>query len=369
MTVYTASLVESTGLGSVRAVKAVYAPSIVVGFETDDVASWIWRPGYVMVEGIGVGQALTPVFKYHLVLTESSEIDDLPSISQMVVQIEGVALASVLEVGWLLTVLEGIRASVKGSQALKYNMMAIESAALNDLFTQAVGAQITTGMGLGGVLGVKYIASVALTHGLELNDTPPPVHMIFHPTLEEGAELDDLDIVKMIYKGEGIVESANIYLLYGSLNNNTTSWAMNTRSNALTEYRNWAFNSFASMGRRYLGASQQGLFELNGARDGTEDTTADIAAGYLELADGKLSGLKGVYLGLSGQGTYLLNLVGGDGTTRTYQFVSQPELMTTKVIVGKGIRTRYLRWELISTGPDFDFDEIEFVPMISGRRV
>ena len=58
----------------------------------------------------------------------------------------------------------------------------------------------------------------------------------------------------------------------------------------------------------------------------------------------------------------------GDGKTYTYQTVVQ-DMQSTKVRLGKGLRARYFAFELISTGPDFDLDTVEFLPLVAQRRV
>ena len=58
----------------------------------------------------------------------------------------------------------------------------------------------------------------------------------------------------------------------------------------------------------------------------------------------------------------------GDGKTYTYAVVGK-DMQTTKVHMGKGLRARYFAFELISTGQDFDLDDIEFMPLVAQRRV
>ena len=63
-----------------------------------------------------------------------------------------------------------------------------------------------------------------------------------------------------------------------------------------------------------------------------------------------------------------LKLHTGDGKTYAYK-VNASSMRTTRVKFGKGLRSRYLSWELISEGADFDLDTVEFVPISSQRRV
>ena len=100
-----------------------------------------------------------------------------------------------------------------------------------------------------------------------------------------------------------------------------------------------------------------------------------MTGGYFQGNSGKFSGLKGVYLGVNGQGqgstpAWLLTLDTGDGRELVYQTQSNPNLTTTKFRIGKGLKTHYLGWRVDTVdGQDFDFDYIEFIPSMSGRRV
>lgn len=351
-------------------IKGTYKLNIIVSFSINDVASYLWKAGANVVEGVGIGGNPTPHFSYHLGLVSRVAMGDKPNVSFLAILREGIDFDSDLSNAWALSILEKVRARSLLSTQGSYNVYVVEQAALITTFAHAVGASLQESAGIASSLAAKYIAHAAIQQALEINsDANTYTHMVYHPSVDERLDITDVQIVKMIYDGQ-VAEGVDIFLLYGApVNGDVTAWAMNTRNAALTEYKNWKFNSFALMGRKYIGADQSGLYELNGPTDAGQSTTADIAGGFLEMGDGKLAGLKGVYLGLDGQGTYFLRLDAGNGDFYLYQFVSQPNLMTTKVIVGKGIRTRWLRWELITTGPDFDLASIEFVPMISGRRV
>ena len=147
-----------------------------------------------------------------------------------------------------------------------------------------------------------------------------------------------------------------------------TTWAVNTNTGAVTEYTNYDFNSFAQMGLKYLGASSNGLYELNGDTDAGTSIIGQLKSGLLQFSGSRFTGFKAAYLGVRGTGDVLLKLVTGDGVTRTYT-VTLDSMRTTKVTMGKGIRARYFSFELIGTGQDFDVDTVEFVPIMAQRRV
>lgn len=146
------------------------------------------------------------------------------------------------------------------------------------------------------------------------------------------------------------------------------TWATNTRTGATSEYENYPFNSFARRGTRYLGAAQDGLYVLDGDDDAGEDIIARLRTGYAQFAGSRFASLAGMYLGMHATGAVFVRLLTGDGKSYTYR-VNAQSMETTKVQVGKGLRTRYLACELETTGQDFDLDTIEFVPLGAKRRV
>lgn len=219
---------------------------------------------------------------------------------------------------------------------------------------------------------INYIANVSLIERVSASDVIAP-WMVYSVVLKDTTDADDVAVPNFVYS-MNLIEY--VYASeFASPDDSVTTWAINTRTNAVSQYSNFAFNSFASIGRKYLAADQSGLYELNGARDLEVNVVGKIEGGYFEPADGKLAGFKGVYIAVAGQGngagaTWMLKLEAGDGREYLYQRVSNPTLMVTKFDIGKGLRATYFAWKLIAIdGQDFDIDSITFIPMASGRRI
>ena len=182
--------------------------------------------------------------------------------------------------------------------------------------------------------------------------------IILSATLADNVEVSAAQLLTMIYNGT-LADNVVIRALYVSPAGETTTWVMNTRTNALTEYRNWSFNSFAQFGQnKYIAADQTGLYELDGERDFGANIQSVIRSGYMQWNASRLSGLKAAYLGMRTDtgGDFVFKLIGGDGQEYAYAVKANPNLMTTKIDIGKGLRTRYFAFELDSTGADFEFD-------------
>lgn len=191
--------------------------------------------------------------------------------------------------------------------------------------------------------------------------------LIIRLTAQDHIDLQDIDVLKYIFRPI-LNEDIQITAAYVSPGQSFTSWAVNSRTGAVTEYTNYNFNSFAAMGNKYLAASDSGLYELNGDDDQGTDIIARIKSGLMQMGGAHFTSFKAAYLGLRGNGDWVFKLETGDGKEYVYSIVAQ-DMQTTKVRLGKGLRSRYFAFELISTGQDFDMDSVEFIPLIATRRV
>jgi len=202
--------------------------------------------------------------------------------------------------------------------------------------------------------------------------------MVYALSGTELAVMTDIITPQMIFKGEALVDNICLTATYVSPSGNITTWVVNTRTSAVTEYRNYNFNSFAKMGMRFLGANAQGLWVLDGELDDTLSIITKMKSGLMQLAGSRFTSFKGAYLGIrvkdaSGtrfhpKGDFILKLYAGDGREYIYAFRPQ-NMQTTKINMGKGLRARYFAWELIAPGENFDLESVEFVPITSIRRV
>lgn len=188
-------------------------------------------------------------------------------------------------------------------------------------------------------------------------------------TCEEGITLADDQVLQTIYHSH-VNEGVFIDVAYIEPSGSYTTWAINTRNNHVTEYQNYVFNSFAKHGTKYIGANEDGIYELLGDTDAGEPIPTVMRGGMFQPGGGKLTSFKSIYLGMAiktGSPGVFLKLVTGDGSEYVYT-VNPMDRMTARVQVGKGLRSRYYAYELMTSGADFDLDDIQFIPLISKRR-
>ena len=308
--------------------------------------------------------------------------------------IRGYIGAPVIEVGFVGT----------PEMAAALALSLVENAALAPAFTDARGMQVADALHIGSALlpntkrGLSYTDTLSLVPGLlrylggDLTDvldlTPTtaakkigsPVStealsltgvasmdVVLSVTSVEELTLTDTQLVQALLTGV-VVENALFSLGALSDSGDFTAWAINTATLGVSEYGNYEFNSYAEFGGRYLGASSSGLYTLDGGSDAGTDVIATLRSGFTQFAGAKLAVLDAAYLGVRGDGDFVFKVVTAEGKTHTYA-ARVDSMKTAKVTLGRGLRTRYIAFELVSTGQDFDLESVEFSPLDLVRRV
>jgi hypothetical protein len=322
--------------------------------------------GAVVTEHVLLSLAQTPTFKYHLTAADTAFIHAVlnPAVPALLAEHVGVALAQ--QAQQAISVIEGLGLHPLLAPMMLYGRTITDTIRVASVLGRFFGGDLTDGIHIASLMGGVAAKGgiLAETIGVSASLTP---RLILRVTATDTINIEDVDALRMLFDAS-LDEGIEIAAGYVAPNGSFTTWAVNTRSGAVTEYSNYAFNSFAKLGDVYLGASSTGLYELVGDDDAGTDIVAQIKSGFAQWAGTKLTGFKGAYLGVRGGGDYVLKLETGDGNTYIYA-VSAKDMATTKITLGKGLRARYFAFELISTGQDFDLDTIEFVPLIAERRV
>ena len=347
-----------------------------------------WRTALSLVQGLLVGQTtnlkflwgrgLTEAFKvsaaidasgkYRLSLAQLLKFDEIDNfkLSHPVVLNQDIGLSLSLVGKMSLKLLQKFLVATAPSPKFNYHFILTSRVIAQDILERLVKGILMELFTVHPVVDRAYTAIGSLAQLLTLH---PALNTKLLLKIVGNIQLSPEQLVQMIYRGDPLLDEVVITALYISPAGTTTTWVVNTRTNAVTEYANYNFRSFAQMGNRYIAAGPEGLYELDGDTDDGELIISRLMGGYLQLNEKKMFGIKSAYVAIRGGGRFYLKLISGDGREYIYELKAQPNLMTTKVKVGKGIRTTYMAYELITEGQDFDLDSIEFLPMTSGRRV
>lgn len=328
--------------------------------------SLAYRLGPVLSDSARVQDAVAAACKFVVIVTESKGFTESFNVAVPVTLAESVAIQLASSVVRAITVMERLGLNVAALMKATYGKTVFERVQLRDLIGNFFGADLADGLSFGISVAAKKVATPTLTSAVSVGDTITPKFFI-RAIAADTVRLTDAQILKMLFKPQ-LAETVELTAAYLSPGGGFTAWAINTKTAAVTEYSNYEFNSFAQAGHKYLGASSSGLYELNGDNDAGTNIIAQIKSGFAQFGGSRFTSFKAAYLGMRGDGDFVLKIVTGDGKTYNYAVVGK-DMETTKVHMGKGLRARYFAFELISTGQDFDLDDIEFMPLVAQRRV
>lgn len=373
-------------LGDVSTSSPILSGEIDVATRYEDVLIVTKRYNSELDQGIGVAPSLTPYWMAGRIVSEA--INMQPTLASKATYGLSVAergfIASALTPGFVamasdaihvqpalssvlgVIVLQGLGIAASPLPTAKYTQSMIEGLGISPVLRAFFGASVGDGIGVHESLAPQFRGNPAISDSINLHAALSQA-LIMKVVVADTFNIDDEQLLKMIFNGE-IDDGVNITTTYVSPDGQFSTWAMNTRTGAISEYTNYAFNSFARMDDVYYGASASGLYQLLGDTDAGTNIIAELRSGYAQWGQSKFSMFKGVYLGVRGEGNWVLKLITGDGNTYNYA-VSTRNQRTTKVHMGKGLKARYWAFDLISSGQDFDLDTIEFVPIVSERRV
>jgi len=333
-----------------------------------------YLPGAAIGDVLKLHDAMGVQSFFGLILAQGLGFHDALSRAIQVALVQGMSVHPALALARAVTVLQRLglhdALSPNSTQALA--------------LVEAIGldAEVLAFFGFGLYDGFKIHPSHAPTFGFSRTiSTGIDLHAVlagslyWQVTVPEGIELEDSALVNMLYQGDPLSDGFAFSIATVDPGGGFTTWSINTRTGAVSEYQNFAFNSYCRMGNQFYGANSQGLFLLNNETDNGANIIADIKGGLLNIGGARFTQLDNVYLGIDANSTgreWVLKLILPNNKqpdiVYTYYF-SPRDLQTTKVNIGKGLRTRYMQWELVVPGEDFDLDAIEFVPIIAKRRV
>jgi len=356
---------------TIRLIDLAYRDQLFRVTQTDgiigtDTANYRYNPGAIITEQMRITRTAAPQYRARPVITDTARLTDNLLAGMPMVITQTLTLGDVLLTVRAAHVIEQLNLGLAQIPNLRSRLSVLDRVRLRDSLANFFGGELTDS-----VTFSRAVLPIARKPGLvnetvNVGETIAP-KFVLRVTTADILQIDDVDLLKMLFRPT-IEEGVQLSAAYVQPNDSITTWAINTVTGATTEYQDYQFNSFARMGLRYLGASADGLFELDGDTDDGEDIVAKIKSGYAQFAGSRYSSFKAAYLGMHADGYIFLKLETGDGKTYTYKSMLQ-NMQTTKVLLGKGLRARYFAFELTTTGQDFDLDTIEFIPIMARRRV
>jgi hypothetical protein len=150
-----------------------------------------------------------------------------------------------------------------------------------------------------------------------------------------------------------------------------TCWVANADTFAHGQYDHFNFNSMCRIGSRYYGAREDGIYQLDGDSDAGEEIEWFMALPQTDNGTAFFKRVPRVYMGIRNAGAIYIRVLTDGGAQRVYLFRKRAEsLAGAGETLGRGVKSRYWGYDLIGVdGADFELDQIEFFPIVLGRRV
>lgn len=322
--------------------------------------------GAVIAEALGLLLTSSPALHYNIAASDELGASDRTATGFMMAVADEVGIELTQLAQHAVKVLEELGLAPVLSPNAVYGLTVAQTIRLADTLGKFVGGDVSETIGMESALAGSMLAMPTIAEVIGVAEAETH-YFILRVTVEDELDVEPVELLNMIYSPT-VAEEMQLTAAYLSPGASITTWAMNTRTAAVTEYDNYAFNSFARFGNKYIGANADGLYELLGDNDAGNDIVAQIKSGFAQWAGTRFTLFKAAYLGVRGEGDFILRLITGEGDTYDYS-VSTRNVRSTKVHMGKGLRARYFAFELISGGQDFDLESIEFVPLVAQRRV
>ena len=356
----------SSAFRTASAIAGSWKVTTVDNASWSDTNSYTFSRGAVVSEFVKILESQGVQWLFISALRDGVSLADLLGVSYPSSVSETITLSDVIIAVRGIAILEALRLGDPTTPAVKYHTDLADAILSSDALYRFVGGELADTLNISESLTNQPRFRKILNEIFNLTDSASRA-LVLRVTAPETFALDDLSLAQMLYHPV-LADGLDIVAGYVSPNGTITTWAINTSTGAVTEYGNYAFNSFGSLGHKYLGTSRSGLYELDGDDDAGTDVIARIKSGYSQFGGSRYSSFKAAYLGMRANGNIILKLDTGDGKSYTYETVAQ-DMQSTKVRLGKGLRARYFSFELISTGQDFDLDTVELLPLVAQRRV
>lgn len=300
------------------------------------------------------------------IATGSLHLRDLFGFQHALIIEQALRFGSHARVTLGLTMAEALRMTQSQARTLILSAMVAHGLDLHDVLRSGHGAALADAVALADRMTRIYCAVAEADEALALDDAVDLTLQVV-VVLSDALDLDDAEVVRSIFAGR-LIDGLDFTLGVAEPDGGITTWAMNTRTGAVTEYTNFAFTSFAPFGNSFLATGRDGLYELRANDDAGDPIIADMISGLAQMTGSQLGSFKAAYIAMRGEGQFFLRLVADEGRATTYR-VTARSLRTARVDMGKGWRARYFSFQLVSTGQDFDLDELTFLPIASTRRI
>jgi len=161
--------------------------------------------------------------------------------------------------------------------------------------------------------------------------------------------------------------------LLGDLTKDSSVLCMNTKTNGVSTYTKYNFNSFFKIGSDYYGCSTSGLYKLVGDTDAGTEIQATLSTPVQDFDSQKLKAIRDCYAYIRSSGDTNVRLITNEQTDRSgYVLVydNVDGIHRRRVKVAQGLRGT--TWQCIITnesGAAFELKQVDVIPKELDRSI
>lgn len=331
-----------------------------------DTAAFTFKKAAVVFDQLRFSASPATKLNFRATVSDLLRLRDPLTFGRPMTASESLSMTATVVAVEALRVLEQLRLSDVPLNTLLARLTVAETIRLRDLLEKFFSGDVVETASFQALVTPLKRAVGQVNTGVSISETVAR-NLVLRLAVADGVGIEDVDLKQLIYS-PALLDAVQIAAAFISPGDTFSVWNINAATGAVSQYDNYAFNSFGNFGQMYLGADSEGLYELNGCNDEGSAIIARIRSGLAQLAQSRFTMLRDAYIGMRSDGSFVLRITTGEGEVYNYAFDNQ-NMKSTRVQLGKGMRTRYFSFELISTGSDFDLDSVEFIPLSSTRRV
>lgn len=297
---------------------------------------------------------------------------DRSVLQQAVSTLENLGISDAMSVTDIALVLDQLRGVASVETYYSSAVLLLLSAAVRDTLHQAEGVQVhDTAQLLDDVshLAVSYAQLVDTMLAADSHTSTLGLLVIDRFEFDDSVQSKGHYLVESLLTGHATV----IFKLGNEL---VTAVAMNVEGDKpISRYENYAFNSFAKIEGKYYGATDEGIFLLEGADDDGQAIQARLSTLYMDFGTSVQKRIKTAYIGYKADGQLVLKVRSIDqGRVKESWFAATPANAagpsTARIGIGQGLRSTYWQFELANVdGADFELSTLELMPLTLSRRV
>ena len=243
-------------------------------------------------------------------------LSDAVTISQLVLVAESVGLTDALSSVRALEVLEALGLADVMVDMAKFGVTAAEAVRLVDGLVRFFAGDVVETVAMSETYARSWRGFESLSEQVAVAAALSG-NLVLRVTVDELAHLTDAQILHAIYSAQ-VLDNIDLAAVYTSPSGDVTVWNINAVTGSVSQYDNYAFNSFAKFGQMFIGADETGLYELSGADDDGEAVVARIKSGLAQLTASRFTMIRDAYLGMRSDGTFILRVTTGEGDVHVH---------------------------------------------------